>query len=301
VKHSWTGGAYSLWRAVFGVATASALAFDPLLAVPAWGFRLFVLLLGFALAAGIRDRMAAALLALVVVAAERRELLSGSPGALALVATLLLHAATHGSPYGTLDARGRADPGGSWILPRWNLGLRRLVAVGLAGAWIARGSPEIPWTLAATILIAACDPGWIPPLAAKSPARVFYDGNCGLCHRVVRLLLAEDPTGRAFRFAPLDSESARAAFSEEERRSLPDSVVVRTADGRTLLRSRGTLHLAERLGGVGRGLAALGHLIPTAALDGGYEFVALVRHRIFARPDAACPIVPRHLAARFDP
>ena len=41
-------------------------------------------------------------------------------------------------------------------------------------------------------------------------ATIFYDGDCGLCHRAVRVVLAADPEGRAFRFAPLGGETFRA-------------------------------------------------------------------------------------------
>lgn len=301
MKHSWTGGQYSVWRALFGLSLALALVFDEGAWPEAWAYRLPVLALCLALAAGIRDRLSALLLALVAAAAQRDALAQGSTGTWTLVLMLLLHAATRGSPYGALDARGRADPGGNWILPRWNLALRRVVVLGASAACLARGHVDLGWPLAVAISLAACDPGWITPVRGASAARVFYDGNCGLCHRFVRLLLAEDLTGRTFRFAPLDSAAARSVFDEAERARLPDSVVVKSAEGATLVRSRGTLHILARLGGLWRLIGALVRLVPRPALDLGYDFVARVRHRIFARAKTACPIVPRHLAARFDP
>ncbi|MFN0006346.1 MAG: thiol-disulfide oxidoreductase DCC family protein [Planctomycetota bacterium] len=289
MKHSWTGGQYSGWRALFGL----GLAIEGLRGIDSGIGRLAWLVLGLAVAAGVRDRLAALLLVLVAIA-------EGWPGAWAVAPMLLLHAATRGSPYGTFDARGRADPGGNWILPRWNLALRRLLVLVAAVACLARGQVEIGWLLGVALALAACDPGWIPPARAAGPARVFYDGHCGLCHRFVRLILAEDLTGRSIRFAPLDSEAAREAFDERERASLPDSVVVKTAEGATLFRSRGTLHILARLGGLWRLTAGLLRVVPRPVLDLGYNFVARVRHRIFARAKTACPIVPRHLAARFD-
>jgi predicted DCC family thiol-disulfide oxidoreductase YuxK len=287
VKHSWTGGQYSLWRALLGLAIAGTLAFD----VDRWSFRLPAILLALALASGIRDRLAAFLLAV----------LAGALGAWAAAAILLLHAATHGSPYGAFDARGRADPGGNWILPRWNLALRRVLLLAVAAAGILRRSEVPPWPVAAAIALAACDPGWIPPRRESSASRVFYDGACGLCHLFVRLVLAEDFTGRTFRFAPLDSDAARAAFDESERRTLPDSVVVKTPGGLTLVRARGTVHVLSRLGGAWRLAGTLARLLPWRVLDAGYDGIARVRRRIFARPATACPVVPRHLAERFDP
>jgi predicted DCC family thiol-disulfide oxidoreductase YuxK len=286
LKHSWTGGQYSAWRALFGI----GLAVEGIRVVDSWTIRLAWLALCLALAAGIRDRLAALLLSLG----------AAFHGGWAAALILLLHAATRGAPYGSFDAHGRADPGGNWILPRWNLALRRLVVLGAVVASLARGEMDVGWPLAVTILLAACDPGWVPPMRAASAAHVFYDGDCGLCHRFVRMILAEDPTGGTFRFAPLDSATAREAFDERERAGLPDSVVVKTADGETLIRSRGSLHILARLGGLWRLIAGLMRFVPRPVLDLGYDFVARVRHRIFARTAAACPIVPPHLRARFD-
>lgn len=288
MKHSWTGGQYSVWRALFGF----ALAFEALGGLDPWPGRWARIFLALALAAGFRDRLSALLLAVVTFF---------SPGSWAIVLMLLLHASTHGSPYGAFDARGRADPGGSWILPRWNLALRRVLVLAAAAACLARGHVDMGWPLVAALVLAACDPGWIPRKRGASPARVFYDGTCGLCHRFVRLLLAEDVDGRAIRFAPLDSAAARSVFDEAERAGLPDSVVVQTAEGTTLVRSSGTLYVLARLGGLWRLIGALLGLAPRPVLDFAYDLVASVRHRIFARAQTACPIVPRHLAARFDP
>jgi predicted DCC family thiol-disulfide oxidoreductase YuxK len=286
LKHSWTGGQYSAWRALFGVALAveGAQRIEDLASRVAW------IALCLALSAGIRDRFAALVLAVAAIAGD----------AWVLAPMLLLHAATHGSPYGSFSARGRADPGGNWILPRWNFALRRLVALGAAVLCIARGELVVGWPLASALALAACDPGWIPRKRGAAPARVFYDGTCGLCHRFVRLLLAEDFDGRTIRFAPLDSETARSTFDESVRASLPDSVVVRTAEGEALVRSRGALHVLARLGGLWRLLGALLRIVPRPVLDLLYDGLARVRYRLFARAETACPIVPRHLAARFD-
>ena len=49
----------------------------------------------------------------------------------------------------------------------------------------------------------------------------FYDGHCGLCHRIVRFVIQHDRE-QVFRFAPLQGETA----SKQLPRDLPDSVVV---------------------------------------------------------------------------
>jgi predicted DCC family thiol-disulfide oxidoreductase YuxK len=144
------------------------------------------------------------------------------------------------------------------------------------------------------------DPGWIRPAGTKTE-RIFYDGHCGLCQRSVRLILAEDRTGTAFRFAPLQGETFAALVSAKERAALPLSLVVQTEQGALLTRSAGVLHIQRRLGGVWRLLAGLLVLLPVRLRDRLYDGVARIRHRIFARPAEVCPLMPPALRTRFDP
>ena len=186
-----------------------------------------------------------------------------------LVALLFVHGLAPGQPYGSWEARGRPDPGGGWRMPRWH-----------PFHWLG--------------------PGFVPPRRAASPATLFYDGDCGLCHRAVRFVLAEDPEGRAFRFAPLASPAFAAALPAGERAALPDSLVVRTPDGPVLVRTAGVREICDRLGGLWRVLALVSRALPERLLDRGYDAVARARKRIFAPPAEACPRVPPDLRRRFD-
>lgn len=117
---------------------------------------------------------------------------------------------------------------------------------------------------------------------------IFYDGHCGLCHRLVRFVLAVDRAG-AFRFAPL-----------VVRASLPDSIVVRTLDGELLVRWAASLYILQRLGGIWRWMGNSLDLLPRGFLDWCYDRVAGVRKRLFREPEDVCPRVPPHLRSRFD-
>lgn len=143
------------------------------------------------------------------------------------------------------------------------------------------------------------DPAWIRPLMAKAPDLVFYDGHCGLCHRAVRFLLAEDRHGTTFQFAPLESEIFLSAIPESERATLPDSIIVRTADGVTLMRSAAVLYALRRLGGVWRVLGTIANIIPASIRDGVYDGIAHMRYRLFPAPADACPLMPADLRGRF--
>jgi predicted DCC family thiol-disulfide oxidoreductase YuxK len=148
---------------------------------------------------------------------------------------------------------------------------------------------------------ATCYSFSIVPAADLTPEMLFYDGHCGLCHRAVKFVLKYDRTGRAFRFAPLQGETFSALVPEAERAALPDSVIVRTADGALLVRTAAFIHILRRLGGGWRALAAILDVVPRGLRDAAYDFVARVRYRIFGRRDDVCPIVPTELRKRFDP
>ena len=130
---------------------------------------------------------------------------------------------------------------------------------------------------------------------------LFYDGGCGLCHGLVKFLIARDPAGTRFGFAPLHGQAFRGRYGEAERGELPDSMVLRTVDGRTLVRSRAVLQIGKRLGGAWRVLAQAASLLPVWLLDWGYDRIARLRRHLFARPDGACPLVPPELRERFLP
>ncbi|MDJ0786043.1 MAG: DCC1-like thiol-disulfide oxidoreductase family protein [Myxococcota bacterium] len=130
---------------------------------------------------------------------------------------------------------------------------------------------------------------------------VFYDGECGFCHRSVQFILARDPDGKAFRFAPLQGETFDRLVGPEARDGLPDSLIVRRDDGTLLVQSTATLHILSRLGGGWAILSAAGSIVPRALRDVLYAGFARIRHRLFAKPVDACPLLPPALRARFDP
>lgn len=132
---------------------------------------------------------------------------------------------------------------------------------------------------------------------------LLYDGDCGLCNRVVRLLLRLDPDGR-LRFARLQSEPAQHYLSAQ---GLPvedfDSLVfvpdwTRRPDGGYLLRTDGVIAALRSGGGLGAELAAILAVWPAAWRDAGYRLVARWRYRVFGewRPR---PLARAEWAERF--
>lgn len=121
-----------------------------------------------------------------------------------------------------------------------------------------------------------------------------------MCHGFVRFAIRRDREGR-FRYAPLRGTTFAAAVPAATRDALPDSIVLRAADGRLLVRSEAVLHVLRRLGGGWGRTAAAAAIVPRPLRDLIYDGVARVRHALFARPAEVCPIVPAPLRDRFDP
>ena len=198
------------------------------------------------------------------------------------------------------------------FVPRWRG--HAWLAVFLLELAFATALPGGSGALSLLLLhLYAADPAWWPgrPLARNADAsvsdgasaRLYYDGNCGFCHRAVRMVLSEDantPTELTLRFAPLGGPTFDAQVAVGEATDLPDSIVLVLEDGRLLTRSAAALEIASRFGGFWRALALVGDALPSAPLDSGYDFIARIRPRLFAKPDDACPILPPDLRARFD-
>lgn len=144
-------------------------------------------------------------------------------------------------------------------------------------------------------------PTWLEPYRASSTDRLLYDGDCGLCHRAVTFVLEQDASESAFVFTPLRSERARAALPDPKLHTmLPDSIVVVTERGEVLTKSSAALYIGLRLGGLWRGLATLGRLVPRDLRDLAYDLIAAVRHRVFAKPQDVCPMLPPEMRSRFE-
>ena len=117
---------------------------------------------------------------------------------------------------------------------------------------------------------------------------LLYDGQCGLCNRVVRRLLQADPAGR-LHYAPLQSEPAQAYLRAQ---GLPladfDSLVFvpdwnDPAPRAYRLRTDGALAASAVVGGGwGRAVGWM-RFIPAVVRDLGYKLVARSRYALFGQ------------------
>jgi predicted DCC family thiol-disulfide oxidoreductase YuxK len=116
---------------------------------------------------------------------------------------------------------------------------------------------------------------------------LLYDGECGLCNRLVRLLLRADKTGR-LHYAPLQSEPAQNYLRAQ---GLPtedfDSLVFvpdwnQPQFGAAQLRTTGALSAAAEVGGIWRMIAWL-RILPAWLRDLFYKLVARTRYALFGK------------------
>jgi predicted DCC family thiol-disulfide oxidoreductase YuxK len=303
----WTGGQYSVCRALLGLAIA--LRIVAVHDVVAGSHGAVIVLAAAALAAAVlfaagwRDRLMAVFLLLLVPIVVVLAGIAVSPGGWGAAWILLTHVVVPAAPYGSWDARGRTDPRGAWTMPATLPWLHRAAFVVLATALVARGARAFELAVAAILAALAFDPGWIPGRRPVRPApeTLFYDGTCGLCHAAVRFFIAEDSKGSHLRFGTLQGRSFQRVVGPKKRLALPDSLVLWTEDREVLTRSRGVRHALASIGGYWRALAAIAGLVPARAADALYDAVARVRHRLFRRPAEACPLLPPDLRGRFLP
>jgi predicted DCC family thiol-disulfide oxidoreductase YuxK len=130
---------------------------------------------------------------------------------------------------------------------------------------------------------------------------LFYDGSCALCHKAVRFVLARDPRGNLFRYAPLQGETFRRTFTRDQYTILPDSLFVHKEDGTILIRSDAWAYILRQCGGPWRIMGSLLGLVPRPVRDAVYDFIAYIRYPVFGRRADMCPVVPSNLRTRFDP
>lgn len=114
---------------------------------------------------------------------------------------------------------------------------------------------------------------------------LLYDGECGLCQCLVRLMLRIDRRG-VLCFAPLQGSTAQAFLRRQglntaDFDSLVFAVDLARMDADFYLRTAGVLAALSELGGWARLLARLLAVVPMGWLDAIYRLVARLRYWLF--------------------
>lgn len=131
----------------------------------------------------------------------------------------------------------------------------------------------------------------------------LYDGDCGVCTRSVRFLLARDKDRRTVRFASLQGEVAAQVVGRHPELAGVDSMVwldpkAGADPARIHARSGAVIAAGLYLGGFWGGVARLGRLIPRPLRDWAYDLFARYRRRIPGMQEA-CTLPTPEESARF--
>ena len=126
---------------------------------------------------------------------------------------------------------------------------------------------------------------------------LFYDGNCGLCHKSVSFVLKRDKNA-AFSFSPIGSNYFNTQFTESEIENFPDSIIVKNSHG-IFLESDAVKEIFKELSGIWKIAWFFLAIIPRFLRNFGYRFIAGIRRSIFKDPNTNCPIIPPELKQRF--
>ncbi|HEX4045378.1 MAG TPA: DCC1-like thiol-disulfide oxidoreductase family protein [Gammaproteobacteria bacterium] len=127
-------------------------------------------------------------------------------------------------------------------------------------------------------------------------ATLYYDGNCALCHGVIRFILAEDKH-KKLQFSQLARETDELNLLKQQKQ-LPDSIVF--IHGKNIfMKSDAVIELLHYLGGLWRILGLMLNAIPRFVRDWGYDGVGNMRYKVFGQTTDVCPIMPSELKCRF--
>ncbi len=125
---------------------------------------------------------------------------------------------------------------------------------------------------------------------------VLFDGDCSLCARSVRFVVAHEAEPR-LRFARLQSAAGSRLMREAGMDPENATTFVVLSRGRVYVKSDAAIRLSAHLRWPWKLLGVLGW-IPRPLRDWAYDRVAGNRYRVFGRP-TACVLATPEIGARF--
>lgn len=127
-----------------------------------------------------------------------------------------------------------------------------------------------------------------------APAILFYDGDCGLCNRVVRIVLRFEKNQK-IQFTSLDSSFTKQFFLENGGEIPDKSTVLFYSNYHIYMQSEAALHVLSYLK-FPFPILKVFRLIPICWRDRLYKWIAANRNRLFS---AYCVLPTEDQKARF--
>jgi predicted DCC family thiol-disulfide oxidoreductase YuxK len=131
---------------------------------------------------------------------------------------------------------------------------------------------------------------------------LFYDGECGLCDRMVNFVLKADQR-KVFLFAPLQGKTAELELKNlpPEKKDIDSLILIEnygTEQAEITTHGKGALRVLWLLGGCWK-LIGWKSFLPSGFFDALYRFVAKNRHRFFSKE--SCRLLKSSERERFLP
>ena len=114
---------------------------------------------------------------------------------------------------------------------------------------------------------------------------LFLDGDCGLCHRLARVLDPKLAPGVDIAYRPIESEEAQSLITTFPEWQQQSDTVYLFRDGRSYVRSAAVIRCLLYMIWHWRMWFPILWIIPLPIRDMVYRFVAKYRHRIFKKPE----------------
>ncbi len=118
---------------------------------------------------------------------------------------------------------------------------------------------------------------------------IYYDGECGLCHLAVRLVLRVDSKSK-FYFSPLSN-------LDNNLKNI-DSIILKRGN-KVFYEGMAIIMIFENIDNNWNYLAKVLKLIPINVLDTAYRWVSRNRAKISVKKVSSCPMVPSCYQKRF--
>jgi predicted DCC family thiol-disulfide oxidoreductase YuxK len=119
----------------------------------------------------------------------------------------------------------------------------------------------------------------------KKKHLIFFDGDCPLCHRAIRYVIAQDRK-KIFYFSPLQGKTAEREIGDFNQKNPElDTLILlenyESSEKKLFVEGRAILKIFWHLGGAHAFLGLLSFL-PSSLFDAFYRFIAKRRYGLFS-------------------